>query len=104
MSQVTSSPMAIADTALQLLAQGYSTLEVRTAASPPIKISIADLAGGPPSPTAQALKPTLILSGRLGVHTIAPYGVATSSGGYVLGAAVVGFFALGVLLGRALKE
>lgn len=74
------------------LPSAVSTIEVRSAFSPPYVINVADLAkqGGkapPPAKTdvvgrakqtlAQQLRPTIILSGgAVGTQTIAPWGVS----------------------------
>ena len=58
----------------------FDTVEIRTAATPPIKFNIS----GPPDPDTAALigelKPEIILTGRAGTARIDPYG---SSGGVV---------------------
>jgi len=63
-----------------LLTMAFDTVEIRTAATPPIKFSIS----GPPDPDTAALlneiRPEIILTGRAGTARIDPYG---SSGGVV---------------------
>lgn len=83
-----------------VLAGLYDTIEVRSNAAPPIKISVADLGGGP-SPVSQALQPTIIFTGAAGRYAIAPYGEAGEYTGWF--SSVGGAFALvglGFLLGK----
>ena len=63
---------------LAALANLYDTMEFRTAVTPPAVVDLKgalDSSGGP-SPVAQFLQPTIILTGPAGQQTIAPYGVA----------------------------
>lgn len=62
---------------LGALANIYDTLTIQTAVTPSAVIDLKSaLASGPPSPIAQFLQPTIILSGPAGDQVIAPYGVA----------------------------
>ena len=83
----------------------YNTIEVRSNAAPPVVISMADLqGGGPPNPYAQALQPTIILSGPAGSQTIAPYGVAdVNTGWYTSIGSLALIVGLGFVIGRATK-
>lgn len=84
----------------QLLAGFYDTIEVRTTAAPPVKISIRDL-GGAPSPISQYLKPTIIFTGNSGRYAIAPYGEASAVAGWATSLGTLAAIAgVGFLLGR----
>ncbi len=54
----------------------FDTVEIRTAATPPLKFNIS----GPPDPDTAALmeqvRPEIILTGRAGTARLAPYGAA----------------------------
>lgn len=95
-----------------LIALGYRTIEIRTTATPPIKI---DLLASPESQgddaTMRKLQPAVILEGNLGRVEIAPYGMplgispevrtAAWAIGIGLGASVVGVLLFGgALFGR----
>ncbi len=86
-----------------LLSGVFHTIELRSAATPPITIKTAELQfGGPPNPWLSFLKPTVIMTGPAGRTLIAPYGEA---GDGTLGAVVVvgGLVGLGVLLGKLMR-
>lgn len=68
-------PTAIVSTAISSL---YDTMEVRTALTPPAVINLKTALdpNSPPSPVAQFLQPTIVLTGPSGQQVIAPYGQA----------------------------
>lgn len=85
-----------------LLSGVFTSVELRTQASPPVVIRTADLQmGGPPNPLLAFLKPTVILTGPAGKTVIAPYGV---SGNGTVGAIVLvgALVAVGVFIGKSL--
>lgn len=96
--------------ATALLALGFRTIEVRTAFTPPVVIDLQ----GPSDPQTQALlkevQPAIILSGNLGRHEIAPYGIpsglsprvkdAAVSIGLGLGAGFLGLMLAGAVIFR----
>lgn len=85
----------------QGLANNYSTIEIRTAVSPPVVVSVADLLDNkaPPSPVAKFLQPTVILTDKAGnKNVIAPYGVSEGSTGGLL--AIAGLLGLVFFAGR----
>lgn len=85
-----------------LLAGIYDTIEVRSNAAPPVKISVNDLGNsGPPSPASQLLQPTIIFSGGAGNYTLAPYGAASPDTGWLTSVGGIGLLiGAGFLLGR----
>lgn len=78
----------------------YDTVTIATNATPPITVNLRDaLAKGPPSPIAQWLQPTVVLTGAGGQQMIAPYGASAGShGGPIL--LVLGLVGFGFILGR----
>jgi hypothetical protein len=78
----------------------YDTVTLVSDATPPLSVNLRDAtASGPPSPIAQLLRPTVILTGRAGRKVIAPYGESTGSHGgpFLL---VLGLVGVGFVLGR----
>lgn len=52
------------------------SIEVRSAFSPPVTLTIKDvLKAGPPNPVVKRVKPTIIIKGGIGQQVIAPGGV-----------------------------
>lgn len=79
----------------------YDTITIATNATPSVTVNLRDaLASGPPSPVAQWLQPTVILTGPGGQQVVAPYGVSGGSPG-AIPLAVLTLLGLGYLLGRA---
>ena len=72
---------ALSPTAVGLLTSVVSEIEVRSAYSPPQKIRVADLVGGPagpPNPYVRLTRPTVILRGPgVGTQVVAPGGEAS---------------------------
>jgi hypothetical protein len=84
----------------------YDTIEIRSNGTPTITMPITALqGGGPPNPIAQALQPTIILTGPAGQQVIAPYGASDGSTGGIVSVGVAmgigsGLLLLGFLAGR----
>lgn len=89
-------------------AQFFDTVEIRTKVTPPLVLSIRSiLEPGPPNPTMNRLKPTMIFRGPVGTKVIAPYGEVPSAEegrenawrisagivGSIMGVGVLGFLA-----------
>lgn len=89
---------------LPALANIYDTMEVRTALTPPATVDLKSaVASGPPSPIAQFLQPTIILSGPGGSQVIAPYGVAPDGTAGTIAVAAF-FMAAGYFIGWTARK
>lgn len=91
----------------QALINQYSTIEIRTAVSPPVMMKVADLLDtkAPPSAVSQFLKPTVILTDRAGGrNVIAPYGVAQNGSALPGVLLVLGILGAGFVAGRLSKR
>lgn len=81
-----------------LIALGYRTIEIRTTATPPIKIDLLAPPDSQGDETMRKLQPAVILEGNLGRVEIAPYGMPLGISPEVRIAA----YAIGIGLGASL--
>lgn len=95
---------------MALLALGFSTIEIRSALTPPVTIDLRMPADQQTDALLNVVQPVITFAGRAGRVQIAPYGVPEGitplikkyavTIGVGLGAALVGVLLFGAVLGR----